>query len=123
MRRAASEELCLLVQVETRAALDSLEAITQVDGVDGVFIGPATLPPASAISARPPIRKSWTWCAKPIRRIRAQGKAAGVLATDAATSRRYLEAGAVFAAVGVDLGILTRETTDWRQTIAEAGSR
>jgi 4-hydroxy-2-oxoheptanedioate aldolase len=41
--RRASEELCVLVQVETRTALDSLGAIAAVDGIDGVFIGPGDL--------------------------------------------------------------------------------
>ena len=39
----ASEEICVLVQIETRAALDNLEKIATVDGVDGVFIGPGDL--------------------------------------------------------------------------------
>ncbi len=104
------EELCLLVQVETRVALDNLEAIATVDGVDGVFIGPADLA-ASLGMAGPNHPDVVNVVCDAIRRIRAQGKPAGVLATDAATARRYLEAGAVFAAVGVDLGILTRETT------------
>src|SRR5690349_21407878 len=41
--RRAHEEICLLVQVETQAALDNIEAICKVDGIDGVFIGPADL--------------------------------------------------------------------------------
>src|SRR5205807_2248591 len=39
----AHQEVCLLVQVETQQALDNIEAICAVDGVDGVFIGPADL--------------------------------------------------------------------------------
>ncbi len=53
----ANSEQCVLVQVETRSALDHLEAIAQVEGVDGVFIGPSDLPPRSAISAIRRIRK------------------------------------------------------------------
>src|SRR6195256_7053883 len=41
--KRAHEELCVLVQVETQQALDNLEKIAAVDGVDGVFIGPADL--------------------------------------------------------------------------------
>ena len=41
--KRAHEEICVLVQVETKPALDQLEAICAVDGVDGVFIGPADL--------------------------------------------------------------------------------
>ena len=39
----ANDEICVLVQVETRAALSELEAIAEVPGVDGVFIGPSDL--------------------------------------------------------------------------------
>src|SRR5688572_1805203 len=41
--KRAHEEICVLVQVETQQALDSIEAICGIDGVDGVFIGPADL--------------------------------------------------------------------------------
>lgn len=39
----ANDELCLLIQVESRTALENLDAILEVDGIDGVFIGPADL--------------------------------------------------------------------------------
>src|SRR3954468_5235436 len=39
----AERELCLLVQIETRLGMDNLEAIAKVDGIDGIFIGPADL--------------------------------------------------------------------------------
>ena len=41
--QVADDEVCLLVQAETTTALDHLQAICEVDGVDGVFIGPADL--------------------------------------------------------------------------------
>ena len=37
------EEICVLVQIETKQGLDNLEAIAGVEGVDGVFIGPGDL--------------------------------------------------------------------------------
>ena len=43
----AEEELCVMVQLETRKALGKLEAIAAVDGVDGLFIGPSDLSPTS----------------------------------------------------------------------------
>src|SRR6202165_5141810 len=39
----ANDEICVLVQVETRAALNALDALAEVEGVDGVFIGPSDL--------------------------------------------------------------------------------
>ena len=40
---AANELTCLLPMVETRQALDNLDAILAVDGIDGVFVGPFDL--------------------------------------------------------------------------------
>ncbi|MEW6257986.1 MAG: aldolase/citrate lyase family protein [Pseudomonadota bacterium] len=105
------EELCLLVQVETRSALECLEAIATVPGVDGVFIGPADLAASLGYLGQPNHPAVVDEVCGALRRIREAGKAAGVLATDGGIARRYLDAGALFAAVGVDLGILTRETS------------
>jgi 4-hydroxy-2-oxoheptanedioate aldolase len=43
-----------------------------------------------------------------LRRIRAAGKAPGILVTDEALAKRCLDAGALFTAVGSDAGILAR---------------
>ena len=106
----ADRELCLLVQVETRAGLDALEAIARCDGVDGVFIGPADL--AAGLGhpgeiAHPEVQSA---IREGIGRIRACAKGAGILATDDASARRYIEWGTTFTAVGMDAMILARET-------------
>jgi 4-hydroxy-2-oxoheptanedioate aldolase len=108
--KRADRELCLLVQVETRAGLDALEAITRCDGVDGVFIGPADL--AAGLGhlgeiAHPEVQSA---IRDGIARIRACGKGAGILATDEPSARRYIEWGTTFTAVGMDAMILARET-------------
>jgi 4-hydroxy-2-oxoheptanedioate aldolase len=108
--KRADGELCLLVQVETRAGLDALEAITRCDGVDGVFIGPADL--AAGLGhlgeiGHPEVQSA---IREGIARIRACGKAAGILATDEPSARRYIEWGTTFTAVGMDAMILARET-------------
>jgi 4-hydroxy-2-oxoheptanedioate aldolase len=108
--KRAEEELCLLVQVETRAGLDALEAIARCDGVDGVFIGPADL--AAGLGhlgeiGHPEVQSA---IREGIARIRACGKAAGILATDEPSARRYIEWGTTFTAVGMDAMILARET-------------
>jgi 4-hydroxy-2-oxoheptanedioate aldolase len=41
--RVLHDDVCLLLQVETRTALSNLEAIAEIDGVDGIFIGPNDL--------------------------------------------------------------------------------
>jgi 4-hydroxy-2-oxoheptanedioate aldolase len=108
--RRAHEELCLLVQVETRETLTHIESIAQVDGVDGIFVGPADL--AAGLghpgeSSHPEVQAA---IEDAIVRITRAGKAAGILFADESRLRRYLDLGALFVAVGVDLGILARET-------------
>lgn len=105
-----AEELCLLVQVETKSALDRLEGIAGVDGVDGVFIGPADLAASLGHLGEPSHPAVVEAVCNAIARIRAAGKAAGVLTAEPKLIERYMEAGAVFIAVGVDMGILARET-------------
>jgi 4-hydroxy-2-oxoheptanedioate aldolase len=104
--RRANREICLLLQVETRAGLDALEAICAVDGVDGVFIGPADLSAALGRIGAPQAVQAQIDAA--IGRIVACGKAAGILATDPALAEHYLRLGARFVAVGLDTQLLLR---------------
>lgn len=109
--KRAEEELCLLVQVETREALANLEAIAKTDGIDGVFIGPADLAAALGHLGNPGHPEVQSAIADAIRRIRACGKPPGILAMDEAGARRWMEAGTVFTAVGMDVAILARESS------------
>ncbi|MBA4789580.1 MAG: 4-hydroxy-2-oxo-heptane-1,7-dioate aldolase [Rhizobiales bacterium] len=104
----AADEICLLVQVETGEALDEIEAIAAVDGVDGIFVGPGDL--AASLGHASDLMNPRVVAAveDAIRRIRAAGKPAGVLTGDPAFARRCIEVGCVFTAVGVDAGLLAR---------------
>jgi 4-hydroxy-2-oxoheptanedioate aldolase len=108
--KRAEAQLCMLVQIESRDGLDHLDAIAGTDGVDGVFIGPADL--AAGLGHLGDIEHAEVQSAirDAIARIRAAGKPAGILATDEASTRRYMEWGTTFTAVGVDVLILMRET-------------
>ncbi|HBP0513119.1 TPA: 4-hydroxy-2-oxoheptanedioate aldolase [Pseudomonas aeruginosa] len=104
----ADEQMCLLVQVENLEGLANLDAIAAVEGVDGVFIGPADLSAAMGHRGNPGHPEVQTAIEDAIRRIRAVGKAAGILSADEALARRYLELGCAFVAVGVDTSLLMR---------------
>jgi len=106
--RRAEEELCLIVQVETAVAVERIEAIAAVDGVDGMFIGPADLAASMGHPGEPGHPAVIEAVTTAIRRIVAAGKPAGVLAQDAAFTRLCIEAGTTFTAVGTDLGVLLR---------------
>ena len=108
--KRAEEELCLLVQIETREGLDNLDAIAKTDGIDGVFIGPADLAAALGHLGNQQHPEVQSAIQDAIKRIRGLGKPAGILATDEASTRRYIEWGTVFTAVGLDAMVLARET-------------
>ena len=109
--KEANEHVCLLVQAETREALDNLDAIAAIDGVDGVFIGPADLSASMGHLGNPGHPEVQSAIEDAIARIGRAGKAAGILTPDEALARKYLEWGALFVAVGLDTNLLTRSTT------------
>ena len=106
--KRAQEEICLLVQVETQQALDNIEAICAVDGVDGVFIGPADLHASLGYTGEIANPKVKPVIDDAIRRIRNAGKAPGILTPNEADAKHWLQCGTLFCAVGADVGILAR---------------
>ncbi|MGP8246591.1 MAG: aldolase/citrate lyase family protein [Bryobacteraceae bacterium] len=106
--RTAHESTCVLVQVETRVALGEIESIASVEGVDGIFIGPSDLAADFGFLANPRHPEVQAAIADGCARIRAAGRAAGILTGDPDEAARYLEAGFTFVAVGSDVGILAR---------------
>lgn len=106
----AAEEICVLVQVESRKALGALDEIATVEGVDGVFIGPGDLSADLGHLANPGHPDVQAEIAGAVERIRAAGKAAGILTPVEEEARRWLEAGCLFVAVGADVGLLARQS-------------
>jgi 4-hydroxy-2-oxoheptanedioate aldolase len=106
--KRAHEEICVLVQVETQSALGNIEAICAVDGVDGVFIGPADLHASMGHAGETANAKVKPLIDDAIRRILKAGKAPGILTPNEADARHWLQCGALFVAVGSDAGILAR---------------
>ena len=112
----AAEQICLLVQVETREGLRNLDAIARTEGVDGVFIGPADLSASMGHlgdMAAPEVQAA---IEDAIPRIRGAGVAAGILIGDETLIRRYIELGANFVAVGTDVDLLSRSGTALART-------
>ena len=104
----AGQEICVLVQVETRSALDQIEAIASVDGIDGVFIGPNDL--AASFGhignwGHPDVQAALEGA---VRRLKKIGKPAGILTPNEEEAKRFIQWGYVFVAVGADLGLLAR---------------
>ncbi|WP_323786393.1 HpcH/HpaI aldolase/citrate lyase family protein [Thalassovita sp.] len=104
--QTANEQICLLLQVETRKGVENLEAILEVEGVDGVFIGPSDL----AADLGHPGQSGHDTVREVIRtglaKIAASDKAAGILAVDQTVATEYRDWGAQFLAVGIDVVML-----------------
>jgi len=101
-----ADELCLIVQIESRTALENLDEIASVEGVDAVFIGPSDL--AASLGhlgqvSHPDVKAA---IADALARISAHGKAAGVFCADATQAASFQESGASFLAMGADTGLL-----------------
>lgn len=106
--QTADEQICLLVQVESRAGLAALDDILQVGGVDGVFIGPADLSTDMGYQGNSTAPEVRTAIADAMIRIKAAGKAPGILGTTDEARQAYLDMGAQFLAVGIDVMLLAQ---------------
>ncbi|MDT0683066.1 HpcH/HpaI aldolase/citrate lyase family protein [Roseicyclus sp. F158] len=116
----ASDEICLLVQVENRKGLAALDEILAVDGIDGVFIGPSDLAAdlghigrADAPEVKDAVRDALT-------RIVSAGKAAGILTLDASFQAECRNIGASFIATDIDVSLFAR---NMREGAARARDR
>ncbi len=109
--RDADEQMCLLVQAETTVAMGNLDAIARVEGVDGVFIGPADLSAAMGHRGDPGHPDVQAVIKDSFARILKAGKAAGILTSNEAWAKEYLDLGCTFVAVGTDSGLLSRQTS------------
>ena len=104
------EEICVLVQVETQQAASQIEEIAAVDGVDGIFIGPADMSADMGFVNDWDRPEVWPTILDAGARIQMAGKAAGFLSGKESDCRKVLDAGFKFVAVGSDVGILARTT-------------
>jgi 4-hydroxy-2-oxoheptanedioate aldolase len=104
----AHKEICVLVQVETQEAVANIEAICAVEGVDGVFIGPADLHASLGLTGETANPEVKPLIDEAIKLIRGCGKAPGILTASEADALHWLDCGALFVAVGADVGILAR---------------
>ncbi len=105
------QELCVIVQIESRAGVDNLEAIAAVEGIDALFIGPQDLAAGFGHLGNPGHPEMVEIIGNSITRIRKTGKAAGILAYAEADAKKWMAHGAAFVAVTSDQSILAKESS------------
>jgi 4-hydroxy-2-oxoheptanedioate aldolase len=104
----AAETISVTVQIESSAAVEAVEDILAVDGVDAIFMGPSDLAASMGLLGQqehPEVRAAVEQC---LSAAKAAGKPAGVNAFNPATAEHYLANGAAFILVGADVAILAR---------------
>ncbi len=104
--QTANDEVCLLLQVESMAGVNALDDILALDHVDGVFVGPADLAADMGFVGKPGAPEVQAVVNETLTRIRASGKAAGILTSDQTLAKGYADMGVEFLAVGSDVGVL-----------------
>lgn len=105
-----NEEICVMVQIESRKGVAAAAEIAAVDGVDGLFIGPSDLAAGFGHlgnANHPEVQQAM---AEIFAAAKAVGKPIGTLAPVEADARRYMAQGATFVAVGSDLGVFRAGT-------------
>jgi len=116
--RDINEQIAVMVQIESRKGLAAAAEIAAVDGIDGIFIGPADLSAAFGHLGNANHPQAQAAIAQVFDAAKAAGKPIGILAPVEADARRYIEMGARFIAVGSDLGLFRNATQALRDKFA-----
>jgi 4-hydroxy-2-oxoheptanedioate aldolase len=102
----ANDEILVAVQIETGAALDALEEILAVDGIDLIFVGPGDLSASLGLAGGIGDPQLHGIVVDVLARSREAGRATGVFALDTDGARAWLDAGVQLLVVGSDLALL-----------------
>jgi len=102
------DETTMIVQIETREALAVASEIGAVDGVDGVFFGPADLAADIGLLGQPTADAVWDLIRPVADRLIEQGTPVGTLVSDVEMASSLLDTGFTFVACGTDTGLLAR---------------
>jgi len=102
------DETAVLLQVETVSAVNLADQIGAVDGVDGVFFGPADIAADMGLLGKPMDAAVWDKILPVARKLIAQGIPVGTLVMDTEFAKKLFAEGFTFVACGSDAGLLAR---------------
>lgn len=119
----ANHEICLILQVESRAGLAALPGILALNDVDCVFVGPADLAADMGYPGNSSAPEVQSAIDQALRQIVASGKAAGILTFDTASVPHYLGLGVTFVGVGSDVALLANAASGLAQKMKGLAAR
>jgi len=102
----ADDNVCLILQIESLEGVANLDAITQTEGVDAIFVGPADLAAAMGYIGQPAHPEVRRVVEDAIQRIHALGKPVGVYCADPKQLASYQQMGASFFLIAADTLLL-----------------
>jgi 2-dehydro-3-deoxyglucarate aldolase/4-hydroxy-2-oxoheptanedioate aldolase len=115
--KTAANEICVIVQIETLAALEHLPAIAAVPGIDSIFIGPADLAASMGhlgdfghVAVQEKLKHGAAACRK-------LGKPCGIVGPNPEMVIRYLEYGFSWIAINSDLGMMVNRAQEWLEKV------
>lgn len=119
----ANEQICLLAQVETGRAVRALPGILEVEGIDGIFVGPSDLSASMGHIGNPRHPDVVKVIREVLRAARSAGKAAGVLALDPVHIQDYRDHGANMIGIGADTLLLANSAQQLAESVRDEKSQ
>ncbi|MEJ6401779.1 HpcH/HpaI aldolase family protein [Yoonia sp. 2307UL14-13] len=117
---SANAQMCLLVQAESAKAVENVDEIAAVEGVDGVFVGPADLSADMGYPGQPDHPKVEQAIDHLIARTLAAGKIAGIVTFDETRYAEYAQKGVTFLGVGGDALVLANALRNLAKRVKDA---
>ena len=116
---SAHENITLIVQIESRDALDNIDAIAKVEGIDALFIGPADLAASLGHLGDPGHPEVQAAIDHAIAQIAIANKTAGIFSTSLDDAKARLAQGVRFVSLGTDIGILSNGARALRSRVSD----
>ena len=110
--KAANNQACAIVLIESVDGVANVESIAEVEGVDCLFIGTADLSASMGYLGQTRHDDVKAAVEKVLTAARKHSKAVGIFATSVEEARQYREKGVTFIALYSDTGWLTKGATD-----------
>jgi len=111
--RDAANDIAVIIQLETPAAIERLAAIAAVPGVDSLFIGPGDLSASMGRIGEVGHPEVQALIAKAAKDARAANMPIGIVGPNPEMVARFLDYGYTWVAVSSDLGMITGRAVDW----------
>jgi len=111
------DKTTVLLQLETRHAVEQAEAIADVDGIHGIFFGPGDIAADIGKVGKPMDAEVWALIKPAAQKLIAKGILVGTLVLDPAFATELLNEGFSFVACGTDASLLAKASDHLLATV------